>query len=164
MPLNLSFAGRSLPPTEPYRVGREKIREFAEAIGATDPEYLDPAAAQALGHPDVIAPPTFPVLITMPVSKIVTDDPDLGMDYLRLVHGDQRFEYVRPVRAGDELICRPTVEKVTSRAGLDSVTIRLEIESVTGDRVVTVWSRLVSKTIDENADGNAGAAVEGAAE
>jgi acyl dehydratase len=160
MPLNLSFAGRSLPPTEPYRVGREKIREFAEAIGATDPAYLDPTAAQVLGHPDVIAPPTFPVLITMPVSKLVTDHPELGMDYFRVIHGDQRFEYVRPVRAGDELICRPTVEKVSSRAGLDSVTIRLEIESVTGDRVVTVWSRLVSRTVDENVDASA----EGAAE
>jgi len=152
MPLNLSYAGRTLAPTAPYRVGREKIREFAEAIGADDPAYHDPAAARALGHPDVIAPPTFPVLITMPVSKIITDDPDLGMDYLRIVHGDQRFAYVRPVRAGDELICRSTVEKVTSRAGLDSVTIRLEIEAAGGEPVVTVWSRLVSRADDAQAE------------
>lgn len=146
MPLNLSYAGRALPATEPYLVSREKIREFAEAIGTAEPVYVDPAAARASGHPDVIAPPTFPVVLTMPVSKLVTDDPELGMDYLRLVHGDQRFAYVRPVRAGDELICRPTVEKVSSRAGLDSVTIRLEIEAGGGEPVVTVWSRLISRS------------------
>ena len=65
MPLDQSYVGRSYPPTEPYQVGREKIREFARAIGATDPEYLDPEAARALGYADVVAPPTFPIIFTM---------------------------------------------------------------------------------------------------
>lgn len=145
MPLNLSFEGRTFPPTEPYRVGREKIREFAEAIGADFPAYRDPVAARELGHPDVIAPPTFPVLITMGVSKLITDSPDLGMDYSRIVHGDQRFAYTRPVRAGDELVCRATIEKMSSRVGLDSITIRMEIESSSAEPVVTVWSKLVAR-------------------
>jgi acyl dehydratase len=145
MPLNLSFEGREFPPSAAYQVGREKIREFADAIGAGDPAYRDPAAARALGHPDVIAPPTFPVLITMGVSKLITDNPELGMDYSRIVHGDQRFAYVRPVFAGDRLVCRPTVEKVSSRAGLDSITVRIAVITEDGDPVVTVWSRLVSR-------------------
>ena len=62
--LDQSFVGRTYPPTEPYQVGREKIREFADAIGATDAAYHDPAAAAALGYPDVVAPPTFPVVLT----------------------------------------------------------------------------------------------------
>ena len=65
MSLDPSFVGRSYPPTAPYQVGREKIREFATAIGATDPAHHDPAAARALGHPDVVAPPTFPVIVTI---------------------------------------------------------------------------------------------------
>jgi acyl dehydratase len=145
MPLNLSFEGRAFPPTEPYQVGREKIREFADAIGADDPAYRDPAAARALGHPDVIAPPTFPVVISMGVSKWITDNPGLGMDYTRVVHGDQRFAYVRPIRAGDRLTCQANVEKVSNRAGVDSVMIRMEIATVDGEPVVTVWSRLVSR-------------------
>jgi acyl dehydratase len=145
MPLNLSFEGRAFPPTEPYLVSREKIREFADAIGAPEPAYRDPDAARALGHADVIAPPTFPVVISMGVSKLITDDPDLGMDYSRIVHGDQRFTYVRPVRAGDRLVCRANVEKVSARAGVDSVLVRMEIGTDAGEPVVTVWSRLVSR-------------------
>jgi acyl dehydratase len=143
--LNLSYEGRRFASTLPYRVGREKIREFADAIGAADPAYRDPEAARALGHPDVIAPPTFPVVITMPVARMIADDSDLGLDYTRVVHGDQRFEYVRPVCAGDELACTAELEKVSSRAGLDSVTFRVEIATVAGEPVATVWTRLVAR-------------------
>jgi acyl dehydratase len=87
MPLDQSFVGRSWPPTAPYLVGREKIREFAAAIGATDPEYHDPEAARAIGYPDVVAPPTFPIVVTMAASRQVIADPDLGMDYSRWCTG-----------------------------------------------------------------------------
>jgi acyl dehydratase len=145
MPLNLSFSGRAFPPTQGYLVGREKIREFAEAIGADDPAYRDPEAARALGHPDVIAPPTFPVVITMNVGKMIADSPDLGLDYSRVVHGEQRFAYVRPVCAGDRLTCAATVEKVSSRGGLDSILIRMEITTDAGEPVVTVWTSLIGR-------------------
>jgi acyl dehydratase len=145
MALNQAFEGRSFPVTEPYVVGREKIREFADAIGAPDAVYRDPAAARALGHPDVIAPPTFPVVITMPVTRVVADEPGLGLDFSRVVHGDQRFAYERPVCAGDELTCVAHVEKVSSRAGLDSITVRMDLATVAGEPVVTVWSRIVAR-------------------
>ena len=81
MPLDQSFVGRTYPPTAPYQVGREKIREFARAIGATDPLHLDPEAARAAGYLDVVAPPTFPVVITMAASRQIVEDPELGVDY-----------------------------------------------------------------------------------
>ena len=137
--------GRTYPKTAPYEVGREKIREFAEAIGVTDAAYHDPAAAQALGHPDVIAPPTFPIVITMPATRLISDNPDLNFDYVRMVHGDQRFAYVRPIRAGDELVCVTMIEKLTSRAGLDSISLRADIATTAGERVVTTWSKLVAR-------------------
>jgi acyl dehydratase len=145
MALNMAYEGRTFPPTDPYRVGREKIREFAEAIGVTDAAYSDPAAAQALGHPDVIAPPTFPILITMPATRLISDHPELGFDYARMVHGDQRFAYVRPIRAGDELVCVTRIDKLTSRAGLDSVSLRADIATTAGEPVVTTWSKLVAR-------------------
>src|SRR5687767_2831621 len=110
MPLDPSFVGRTYPPTAPYQVGREKIREFATAIGATDAAHHDPEAARKLGYADVVAPPTFPVLVTMAASRQIVDDPELGVDYSRVVHGDQRFAYVRPVVAGDELVCVNAIE------------------------------------------------------
>jgi acyl dehydratase len=145
MPLDQSFVGRSWPATEPYQVGREKIREFARAIGAADVEYHDPAAARALGYADVVAPPTFPVVITMAASRQIVEDPALGLDYSRVVHGDQRFAYSRPVVAGDELVCVNSVDEITSRGGHDFLTTRTEVSTVAGEPVVTVWSKLVQR-------------------
>lgn len=145
MPLDQSFVGRSWPPTEPYLVGREKIREFARAIGATDAAYHDPAAARALGYPDVVAPPTFPVAITMAASRQVIADPALGLDYTRVVHGDQRFAYTRPVVAGDALVCVNSVDEITSRGGHEFITTRTEVTTEAGEPVVTVWSKLVQR-------------------
>jgi len=146
MPLDQSFAGRSYPPTEPYLVGREKIREFARAIGATDPEYLDPEAARALGYADVVAPPTFPIILTMGSShRQIVEDPALGIDYSRVVHGDQRFAYRRPIVAGDALVCVNTVEEITSRGGHDFMTTRSDVSTEAGEPVVTVWAKLVQR-------------------
>ena len=143
MPLDQSFVGRTYPPTAPYQVGREKIREFAKAIGATDPLYLDPEAARASGYADVVAPPTFPVVLTMAASRQIVDDPELGVDYSRVVHGDQRFAYQRPVVAGDELVCVNTVEEIMSRGGHDFMTTRTDVSTSAGEPVVSVWAKLV---------------------
>jgi acyl dehydratase len=143
MPLDPSFVGRTYPQTPPYQVGREKIREFARAIGADDPAYHDPAAARDRGHPDVVAPPTFPVVITMAAGQPIIDDPELGIDYSRVVHGDQRFAYTRPVVAGDELVCVSTVEEIVSRGGHDFLTTRTDVTTTAGEPVVTAWSKLV---------------------
>jgi acyl dehydratase len=145
MPLDQSFVGRSWPATAPYLVGREKIREFAAAIGATDAEYHDPEAARAAGYPDVVAPPTFPVVITMAASRQIVADPALGLDYSRVVHGDQKFAYTRPVVAGDSLVCVNTVDEIISRGGHDFLTTRTEVTTEAGEPVVTVWSKLVQR-------------------
>ncbi|GGM23397.1 MULTISPECIES: MaoC family dehydratase N-terminal domain-containing protein [Micromonospora] len=143
MPMDPSFVGRSYPPTAPYQVGREKIREFATAIGADDPAHHDPEAARSLGHPDVVAPPTFPVVVSERASQQIFTDPQLGVDFSRLVHGDQRFVYTRPVVAGDELVCRATIEEITQRGGHDFLTTRTEIATAAGEPVVTLWSKFV---------------------
>lgn len=100
MALDQSFVGRTYPPSAPYEVGREKIREFADAVGDANPAYTDVDTAKALGHADVIAPPTFVFSITFKAAGVVVQDPQLGLDYTRVVHGDQKFAYRRPVRAG----------------------------------------------------------------
>lgn len=143
MALNRDYIGRQLPPTAPYQVGREKIREFARAIGADDPLYHDPAVAREHGYPDVVAPPTFPVVVTMAAAERLRADPDLGLDYSRVVHGDQRFSYTRPVVAGDELVCRLTIEEITERGGHEFMTSRIEVTTPADEPVVTVWNKLV---------------------
>ena len=143
MPIDPSYAGRSYPPTEPYEVGVEKIRQFATAVGDANPAYHDRDAAKALGHPDVIAPPTFPFVLTFKASRQIVDDPDLGIDYSRVVHGEQRFAHARPVRAGDRLTVTVTIETLKSAGGHDMVTSRSDVATVEGEHVASAWSTLV---------------------
>ncbi|UQX88042.1 MaoC family dehydratase N-terminal domain-containing protein [Jatrophihabitans telluris] len=145
MPLDESFVGRVYPPTAAYEVGREKIREFAEAIGDDNPAYTDPGAARALGYPDVIAPPTFPIVITMKAAGAIIADPGLGLDYTRVVHGEQSFLYSRPVHAGDVLQVTASVESIRSAAGNDLITTRSEVTTLDGEHVVTALSTLVAR-------------------
>jgi acyl dehydratase len=145
MAVDPSFAGRTYPPTEPYEVGREKIREFADAINDPNPVYRSRAAAQELGHADVIAPPTFAIVVTMRAGHQVIMDPDLGIDYSRVVHGEQRFEHVRPIRAGDLLQVVLTVESIRAAAGNDIVTTRGDVTTVDGEPVLTAFSTIVAR-------------------
>jgi acyl dehydratase len=145
MPLDASFIGRSYPPTEPYEVGREKIREFADAIGDPHPAYRSLVAARALGHPEVIAPPTFAIVLSMRASSQVVFDPALGLDYSRVVHGEQRFVHVRPIRAGDVLTVTVSVEDIRSAAGNDLLTTKGEIATVAGEPVATAYGVLVAR-------------------
>jgi acyl dehydratase len=149
MALDQSFVGRSYPPTRPYEVGREKIREFAEAVGDANPAYTDRDAAEALGHPDVIAPPTFVFAITFRAAQQVTKDPQLGLDYDRVVHGDQKFVYERPVRAGDRLTVSTTIEAIKSMAGNDILDVRGDVHDESGELVVTAHTKLVARGPEE---------------
>ncbi|SFQ63768.1 Acyl dehydratase [Amycolatopsis arida] len=143
MPLDPSFAGRTYPPTSTYEVSRAKIAEFAAAIGDDNALYRDPAAARAAGYPDVIAPPTFLTIINVPAINAVVADPELGLDYSRMVHGDQSFQHTRPVHAGDELAIATHIESVSARAGNDFLTVRADITDAAGKTVCTTRAQLV---------------------
>ena len=148
MALNPDFVGRSYPPGDPYLVGREKVREFGEALGVTEPVSLDVDAARSRGYTDVVAPPTFAVRLVMAAAESVALDPDLGLDYSRVVHGDQRFEYSRPIVAGDELLSHVTIDGIRSVAGNDMITTRTDISTTAGEHVVTSYTVLVARGTD----------------
>src|SRR5579862_5183684 len=114
MAVNRDYVGRTFPASEPYEVSRVKIAEFATAIGDPNPLYRDRAAAEAAGHPDVIAPPTFAIVISMASSGRAMSDPGLGLNYAMVVHGEQRFEYRRPIAAGDVLVATSTISNIRS--------------------------------------------------
>ncbi|GAB2657315.1 MaoC family dehydratase N-terminal domain-containing protein [Saccharopolyspora gloriosae] len=152
MPLDQSFIGREYPPTEPYEVGREKIREFADAIKDDSPVHRDAGAAEAAGHPDVIAPPTFAVILSMRAHDAVVSDAALGLDYSKVVHGNQRFTHHRPIRAGDVLRTVVVVDDIKARAGNDFLTVRAEITTVGGEPVCTAISTLVARGTAEQGE------------
>jgi acyl dehydratase len=143
--MDAAFKGRTYPATPPYEVGREKIREFADAIGDADPAYRDVAAAKELGHPDVIAPPTFAIVVSLQAATGVLDDPDVALDYSRVVHGEQRFTHHRPIRAGDRLVATTTIDAVRSVGGNDLLTTRVDLATEDGEPVSTATSMLVAR-------------------
>lgn len=143
MTVNPELVGRAFPPTAVYTVGREKVREFARAVHAIHPHHHDPAAAADAGYSDVVAPPTFPIVIQQQTLAQLLDDPAAGIDFSRVVHGDQRFSYTRPIVAGDELTGTLTVTSVKSLGGHTMVTSESVITGRDGGHVVTATSTLV---------------------
>ena len=134
MPLNQSLVGKEYPPIR-YEVGREKLREFAVALGETDPVYHDEQAARAAGHPDLPAVPTFPVVLSFRAGAMVNGDPELGLDYSRVVHGEQAFTYRRPVRAGDRLLATARAAAIETKGRHELLTIATRIGTEDGEPV-----------------------------
>ncbi len=146
--MNPELQGRAFAPTAPYQVGREKVREFARAVLSSNPVNFSVEAAQAAGHPDIVAPPTFPIVVANATLQQLLDEPDGGIDFTRVVHGDQRFTYSRPVFAGDELTATLSVTSIKSLGGNDMVTTASEIVDATGAHVVTAISSIVVRGPD----------------
>jgi acyl dehydratase len=145
MALNPEFVGRTYPSVSTYLVGREKVREFAAAVGEGSPACHDVEAARAAGYADLVAPPTFAIILALGASEAVVKDPELGLDYTRVVHAEQSFAYTRPIVAGDELVVTTVIEAIRSVAGNDIVTTSATITTTAGEPVVVATSQLLSR-------------------
>jgi acyl dehydratase len=146
VPINRAFIGREYPASGVYEVAREKIRDFALAIGDSSPFYLDPEAARAAGYPDVLAPPTFLMVLGM---RFAGDgamvDPELGLNYALVVHGEQRFVAHRPVYAGDRLVTKQVIDGIKDAGRNELMTTRSEVSTESGEPVATLYSTIVSR-------------------
>lgn len=143
MSVNPELAGREYPPTEPYLVGREKIREFATAVQATNPVHFDVAAAREAGHSDLVAPPTFTIVVQQRgLDQLLADD-SAGIELHRVVHGDQRFSLERAIVAGDELTVKFKVASVRGLGANAMVNTEADIVDAEGVRVATSYATLV---------------------
>lgn len=140
-----SFVGRVFPLDEPYLVGREKIREFAAAIGDTGALSTDVAAARAAGYPDLVAPPTFAMAAVAKAQEAVLFNPELGLDFSRVVHGDQSFTHHQPICAGAALGGAVHIDDIRQMAGNDILKIRTELTDAHGAAVTTAIATLVSR-------------------
>jgi len=147
-PLNPNLAGRAFPPTT-YLVGREKIREFARAVRATNSLHHDVEASRAAGFADVIAPTTFTTVVQSPSVTQLVETPDTGLDPHRIVHGSEKIEYRRPIVAGEELSTTLTITDITERAGSSILSTICEIRNESGDVVATITSSLLHRGDDE---------------
>jgi len=129
MPVDQSLAGRTFPPTPPYTVSRERVSEFALATGST--------------YDEGAAPATFPIVVAFAAMTQLMQDPSVGIELHRVVHGEQRFTYTRPVVVGDELSAVLTVDTLRQIGGADIIGTRSEIVDAGGLPVCTAFATLV---------------------
>ncbi|MEI3849293.1 MULTISPECIES: FAS1-like dehydratase domain-containing protein [Microbacterium] len=152
MPVNPELVGRAFPPTTPYLVGREKVREFARAVFADAPSHTDVEAARALGFADVVAPPTFAMVIQDLTLQQLLSAPDSGIVLARTIHAEQRFAYTRPIVAGDELTAQLRITGIRPMGAAAMVTSEAEITDADGAHVVTATSVLLIGSDEEKAE------------
>jgi acyl dehydratase len=139
----MSAVGKSFPPVT-YAVGREKVREYAHAVGETDPVHFDLEAARAAGYADVVAPPMFAVVYSAPAVAPALFDPAVGMDFARMVHGGQEFVWDAPVVAGDEIATTASVKSISDRGEMRFFVFESVSENQRGERVCTAtWTNIV---------------------
>jgi acyl dehydratase len=131
-------------PTATYAVGREKIREYASAVGETDPLYHDTEAARAEGFADLLAPPMFAAVYCGPAIWPALTDPESGIDFSRLVHGGQEFTWHELVVAGDEITTEAELEESSERGGLKFYVFRTTSKNQRGELVCEGrWTNIV---------------------
>jgi acyl dehydratase len=127
-----------------YAVGREKVREYAHAVGETDPRYLDPEAARAAGFADVVAPPMFAAVYCAPAIWPALIDPEVGIDFARMVHGAQEFAWAEPVVAGDEITTEAELDESSDRGGLQFFVFKTTSTNQRGELVSEGrWTNIV---------------------
>jgi len=145
MALNAKLIGKEYPASTPYEVGREKIREFANAIGESNPIYTDENAAKAAGYSDIVAPPTFLTVLNFKYSPQVIGDPELGLNYAFVVHGEQEYELHRPVVPGMRLVGKPRIADIAARGKNEYLYVEAVIETEDGEQVALARSTIVSR-------------------
>ena len=143
MPAAGHAVGKRFPP-HVYAVGREKIREYARAVGETEPRYADLGAARAAGHPDLVAPPMFAVVYSAPAMGPVIFDPDVAMNFAMMVHGGQEFVWGPLVVAGDEITTRVECKSIAARDGRGYYVFESVSRNQDGETVCTgTWTNIV---------------------
>ena len=144
MPLNQALKGKQYNEVE-YTVERDKVVQFAEAIGDDSPLYRDEEAARAAGHPGQLAPPTFATVLQIMTSGQAVLDPELGLDYSRVVPGVQEYEWRRPMRVGDRLRAIPRIADIYAKRSNEFLVTEAEVRDQTGEVVLIARTTLISR-------------------
>jgi len=143
MPVNREAIGKQYPPTT-YEVGLEKIREYANAVGQTEPVHHDREVARSAGFRDVVAPPMFAVVYSSPALGPAVLDPEVGINFAAMVHGGQEFVWGEPVCAGDEITTRASVREIYEKDGKGFYVFESVSTNQDGDEVVRgTWTNIV---------------------
>ena len=143
MPVKTEAKGKVYPPFE-YEVGKEKIAEYARAVGEDNPVYFDREQARAAGFRDIPAPPMFAVVYSMGSVGPGLFDPDVGIDFAMMVHGGQEFAWGDPVCSGDTISTATTVKDIFEKDGRGFYVFQSVSSNQLGQEVVRgTWTNIV---------------------
>ena len=143
MAVKTEAVGKSYPSTD-YAVGREKIREYARAVGESNPLFFDVAAARAAGYGDVVAPPMFAVVYSAPAVAPGMFDPEVGINFAMMVHGGQEFVWGPLVLAGDEISTTASVKSISERDEMGFYVFETVSTNQNGEQVSRgTWTNIV---------------------
>ena len=146
MPVKTEAIGKSYEPVT-YAVGREKIREYAAAVGETNPLHHDLEAARDAGYDDLVAPPMFAVVYASRAVAPALFDPEVGLNFAMMVHGAQEFVWGPLVVAGDEITTTASVKEITDRGGMGFYVFESVSDNQRGETVCTgTWTNIVRST------------------
>lgn len=151
-----SLEGQQLPAAPPFELGREHIRQFSDVVGVTCDVHVDVEAARAAGYADLVAPPTYAAMVAQRSEWLLWGNPDVGIDFHRVVHGEERIAQVRPLVAGDVISSQITCERVREMRGNTMLTTRVDLTDAVGEQVAQVWSMIVIRAEDESNEPKAG--------
>ena len=144
VPMNQALKGKEYQQVS-FTVERDRVLRFADAIGEDDPVFRDPDAARAAGYPEQVAPPTFVTVMQIMTSGQVVLDEDLGLNYMMVVHGEQEYDWRRPVVVGDVLSAVPRIADIYAKGPNEFLVIEAEIKDASGETVVVARSTLLSR-------------------
>ena len=151
MALTSDLIGRVFGPSTPTILSESSLVAFAHSVGFTDGPCINSAAALAAGFAGIVAAPTYAIVLTLDGAAELSRDPDIGLDFSHVVHGDQRFSYFDVLIAGDEVTVLTTVEDLKTLAGNVVVTVRGDVSRTDGTLVCSAWTTLVVRPVGGDA-------------
>jgi acyl dehydratase len=144
MPLNQELKGKEYQEVE-FVVERDRVAQFDDAIGEDAPVFRDPQTAKEMGYDEQLAPPTFVTAMQIMTSGQVVLDQELGLNYSLVVHGEQEYEWLRPVKVGEKLRATPRIADIYARGPNEFLVIEADIKDQSGETVVIARSTLLSR-------------------
>jgi acyl dehydratase len=146
--LNRSLVGKEYPPVT-MTVARERVTAFTRSIGETSVVFLDAEAARAAGYAEQLAPPTFVTALQFEGIRQLVEDPDLGLDFTRVLHGDQEFEWHRPIVVGDQLTAVARISAIRGRGSMESLVVETDVRDAMGETVVISRGTLIHRGVED---------------
>jgi acyl dehydratase len=150
MAIKIDIRGMVWKYPDKFVVGREQIRQYANAIKANDPVSHSEEAAAEAGHDAIIAPLTFMSIFAVMIQRHFFQHNDVGFETMQIVQVDQKFKFHRPIKAGDELTGTMHIETVDERFGADIVTTRNVLTDTRGDLVMESFTTLMGHEGDNS--------------